>query len=55
MARLGERGQYGGPETYIEEQYNDSEKAALWNERGDETRFKWQAGKRRPEPTSNNH
>jgi hypothetical protein len=45
----GESDEYGVCSFFIHKHYTDDEKAALWNERGDKSRFQWQAGMRRPE------
>jgi hypothetical protein len=45
----GEDDKYGGYSFFVYRYYTDDEKQALWNERGDKKRFRWQPDMRRPE------
>jgi hypothetical protein len=47
----GESDEYGRDSYFIHANYSDEEKTALWNERGDKTRYEWRAGMKRPAPT----
>ena len=44
MANSGEHDEYGMQSFFIGKHYSDEEKQALWDERGDKKRFRWQAG-----------
>jgi hypothetical protein len=44
----GAADEYGASSYFTDAHYTDDEKAALWNERGDKTRYDWRAGMRRP-------
>jgi hypothetical protein len=44
--------EYGRNSHFVVKHYDDREKQALWNERGDKTRFRWRLGMIRPEPFS---
>jgi hypothetical protein len=45
----GDDDEYGRNSYFIDRHYSDSEKAALFKERGDKAHFRWRAGMRRPE------
>ena len=45
----GDTSDYDAHSFFIHRFYNDDEKQTLWDERGDDKRFKWQSGMRKPE------
>lgn len=45
----GESDEYGAHSCFIDKHYTDEEKQALWTEHGDQKRFRWVPGMRRPE------
>jgi hypothetical protein len=45
----GDDDEYGFKSFFVYKYYSDDEKQALWDDRGDKERFRWQSDMRRPE------